>query len=108
MTRRRTRINEAGCRLRSPNLPNGDIDWICSTHGVLAVLRDPNLRGLHNLRRQDLACPISEPQFAGPNDPICEACGLALPNHFRACPYHDTALIKVASAALSKHLKVTS
>lgn len=48
---------QASCHIKGPYYPVGDIDWVCTTHNVNAVLRDPARYGAKDLRRADFVCP---------------------------------------------------
>lgn len=49
------------CKIVGPYLPIGDTDYECRTHEVLAELRDPSRFGQAGIRKDEMYCPIGEP-----------------------------------------------
>lgn len=47
------------CDIRGPHLVTGDDEWTCYTHGVLAELKDPERYGAHNIRKDEVYCPVA-------------------------------------------------
>jgi hypothetical protein len=56
------RVAGSPCRIVGPYLPAGDVDWMCRTHDVPAILLDASRYGHDGLRREDFRCPIGAPR----------------------------------------------
>jgi hypothetical protein len=72
-----TTSREVPCRIVGPYYPIGEVDWMCRTHDVPAVLRDRGRLGAKDLRREDFICPESGgiPPYPEYYKTACPSCG---------------------------------